>query len=167
MTQTQDNSLFEKAYDPILQAAGILGLVVVVILFSRIVDATGIIEVGQKFPWLTAASFMLFFSVANSFVSLSSKNLNAYWTRSILSFVGLAGATALTAYLFSSIPISEAGSYRWIYIVVTFGYLVFLSMMGFMKRIVEFAQREEWNQPRIRTRKPGRSKKQSPREKRS
>lgn len=37
--------------------------------------------------------------------------------------------------------------------VVTFGYLVFLSIVGFIKRIVEFAQREEWNQPRPRNRK--------------
>lgn len=39
-------------------------------------------------------------------------------------------------------------TYRWIYIVVTFGFLVFLSMVNFMKKIVEFAEKEEWNQPR-------------------
>ena len=45
---------------------------------------------------------------------------------------------------------SEAGSYRWIYIVVAIGYLVFLSLMAMLRKIVEFAQREEWNHPRIR-----------------
>lgn len=167
MIQAEDQSFFTKAYNPILQATIVLGAAIVVILCSRVVQATGLMEVGERFPWMTAASFMLFFSVFNSVFSLSAKDLNAYWTKSMLCFVGLALATGLVAYLFSSLPISEAGSYRWIYIVVTIGYLVFMSMMGFMKQIVEFAQREEWNQPRIRRRKPTNRKKQSPGEKRS
>ncbi|MGK0452465.1 MAG: hypothetical protein ACJAXE_003142, partial [Neolewinella sp.] len=43
--------------------------------------------------------------------------------------------------------------YKWIYFVVTFGYLVFLSMIAFMKKIVEFAQKEEWNRPKLRQKK--------------
>ena len=76
--------------------------------------------------------------------------MSKYWGRSIYSFMGLALGSGLTAYLFSSLTISEAGSYRWIYVVLTVGYLVFLSIVTFMRRIVEFAQKEEWNHPRIR-----------------
>ena len=46
--------------------------------------------------------------------------------------------------------ITEAGSYPWIFIVVSFGYLVFLSLMAVLRTVVDFAQREEWTQPRIR-----------------
>ena len=45
---------------------------------------------------------------------------------------------------------NEAGPYKWIYIVVTIGYLVFLCILSAMRKIVDFAQREEWNQPRLR-----------------
>ena len=141
---------YEKAYNPFLQAAIILGGMVAVVILSKLVNSTGLLDVGPKFAWMSAASFMLFFAVFNSVFSLSSENLNRYWGRSIIAFLGVAALMAGAAYLFSGMTIDEAGSYRWIFFVVTFGYLVFLSIMGLMKNIVEFAQREEWNHPRIR-----------------
>jgi len=145
-----DDSFFSKAYNPMLQAGIALGMGILFMIVAKLIRLTGLIEIGERFPWLTAASFMLCFALFNSVFSLSSKNLAKYWGRSIMSFMGLAVASGLMAYLFSSIPIREAGSYPWIYVVLTFGYLIFLSMMASMKKIVEFAQREEWNQPRIR-----------------
>jgi hypothetical protein len=150
MNTYADDSFFNKAYNPVLQAGLVFVAALVVILGSKVVQATGLIEVGQRFPWMTAASFMLLFAVFNSIFSVSAKNLQKYWGRSIFCFMGLAAANGLLAWLFSSLTINEAGSYRWIYVVVTFGYLVFLSMMGFLKSIVEFAEREEWQHPRIR-----------------
>lgn len=144
------HSFFEKAYNPVLQAAVIFGAGIVVTLMAKLVHLTGLIDVPQRFPWMSAAAFMLFFAMFNSIFSLSSKNMTQYWGRSIYSFLGLAVASGFMAYLLSSLSISEAGSYRWIYFVLTIGYLVFLSMMATLKRIVEFAQKEEWNHPRIR-----------------
>jgi len=50
----------------------------------------------------------------------------------------------------SGVAIGKAESYRWIFIVVSFGFLVFLSMINFMKKIVKFAEQEDWTQPRRR-----------------
>ncbi|MFK7933403.1 MAG: hypothetical protein AB8G22_07825 [Saprospiraceae bacterium] len=144
------SDFYEKAYNPFLQAGIILAGMITVVILSKLVNSTGLLDVGPKFAWMSAASFMLFFAVFNSVFSLSSKNLNRYWGRSIMAFMGLAAVMAGAAYLFSGMTIDEAGSYRWIFFVVTFGYLVFLSIMGAMKNIVEFAQKEEWNHPRIR-----------------
>ncbi|MEO0779409.1 MAG: hypothetical protein AAF146_22810, partial [Bacteroidota bacterium] len=90
----------------------------------------------------------LFFALINSLSSLSAEDLNKYWGRSMLAFAALAVASGLTAYGLSSLSINEAGSYRWIFIVLTFGYLVFLSIIGLMKNIVEFAEREDWQSPK-------------------
>jgi hypothetical protein len=144
------NSFYYKAYNPVLQAGIVLSAVLAVMIGGALVKATGLITVGERFPWLTAASFMLFFAMFNSIFSLSAKEMNQYWSRSMMSFMGLAIASGLLAWLFSSVSINHAGSYRWIYVVVTIGYLVFMSMMRMMKKIVEFAEREEWNQPRKR-----------------
>lgn len=101
---------------------------------------------------MIAASFMLLFAVANSMFSLGTANIRVYFGQSIYAYMGLAAASGLVAWLLSSLSINEAGSYRWIYLVVTIGYGVFLSMMIVLRAIVEFAQREEWNQPRRRQR---------------
>ena len=143
-------SLFDRAYNPILQAAITFGGVVCFVLIAKIVKFTGLMPVTDRFPWMAAAAFMLLFALFNSIFSLSSKNLMKYWGKSMYSFMGLAGAAGLFAYLTSSLTIGQAGSYKWIYVVVTIGYLIFLSMMAFLKNIVEFAQKEEWNHPRLR-----------------
>jgi len=108
------------------------------------------LSVSDRFPWMTAAAFILFFAMFNSIFSLASDDMGKYWGRSILAYAGLVLGSGLMAYLFSSIPIREAGSYRWIIIVLTFGYLVFMSIVRFMKNIVEFAEKEEWNSPKKR-----------------
>ncbi len=146
-------SVFTQAFNPYLQAATVLGAVLIVMIGGFLVKLTGLITVGDRFPWLTAASFMLFFAVFNSVFSLSAKEMNAYWSKSMFSFMGLAVLSGGLAYLFSAIAIQDAGSYTWIYVVVTIGYLVFMSMMRLMRNIVEFAEREEWNSPKMRSRK--------------
>ena len=146
-------SIYYKAYNPLHQALGIFALGVVVTLLAKVVNALGILEVGNRFPWMSAAAFLLVFALFNSISSLSAKDLNRYWTRSMLAYAGLAIVSALTAYALSSLSINEAGSYRWIFIVLTFGYLVFLSIIGLMKFIVEFAEKEDWRHPRKRKRK--------------
>lgn len=150
MDQSSNNSIFEKAFNPVLQAGTVLGTIFIVILGAKAFHVLDIMEMDPLFPWLTASSFILFFAMFNSIFSLSAKNLNKYWSRSIMSFMGLAVLAGFLAYLFSNVAIYDARSYQWIFLVLTVGYLIFLSMMGFMKRVVEFAQREEWNQPKKR-----------------
>lgn len=148
-----DTSIFESKIDPVHQAAGTL---VAIFIFSIIGLGIGSGTegvVGEKWPWLCAASFLLFFALFNAIMSATTNNLMKYWGRSIYSFAGLAATSGLLAWGLSGLSISNAGSYKWIYFVVTFGYLVFLSMIAFMKQIVEFAQKEEWNKPKLRQKK--------------
>jgi hypothetical protein len=146
-------SIFERRVDPLIQAAVILGLVFVVDIFSVIVAGTDTVGVSNRFPWLCAASFMLFFALFNAVLSASAPNTAKYWGRSIYCFMGLAVGAGLLAWAFSGLTIGEAGSYRWIYLVVTVGYLVFLGMIALIKNVVNFAQREEWNRPRLKNRR--------------
>lgn len=152
-TTDQKTSVFDRAYDPVIQAAVTLGAVIAFVLTAKLINLAGLMDIPQRFPWMTAASFMLLFAMGNSVFSLSSENMLKYWGRSIYSYLGLAVLSGVFAYFSSSMSIDEAGSYRWIYLVLTVGYLVFLGMMAFMRQIVDFAQKEEWNQPRIRRRK--------------
>lgn len=146
------SSSYRKLTNPFYQAAIVLAAIILFNVGAVFFRSVGM-EVEARFHWTIAASFLLFFAAGNSIASLLSDNMDKYWTRSILSFAGVAVLAGFTAYLFSSLSMKEAGPYKWIYIVLTVGYLVFLSLIGFMRKIVEFAQREEWNQPRIRKRK--------------
>ncbi|OAV45244.1 hypothetical protein [Lewinella sp. 4G2] len=148
-----ETSIFEKKIDPIYQAGGVL---LAVFLFQAVgtgVSASTEDVVNNRWAWLCAASFLLFYALFNAIMSATTKNILKYWGRSIYSFMGLALLSGLSAWAFSGVPIGEAGSYTWIFFVVTFGYLVFMSMIAIMKNVVEFAQKEEWNKPKMRSKK--------------
>ncbi|MEN0045914.1 MAG: hypothetical protein AAF806_02530 [Bacteroidota bacterium] len=150
---TTDDQFLERVCNPIFQAILMFSAGLVVTLIAKALGAAEVTEVGERFPWLCAASFMLMFAIFNSISSLAVKETNRYWGRAIMSFMGLAAASGLLAYLFSGLSIWEAGSYSWIYVVLSIGYLIFLGMMSFIKSVVSFAQKEEWNQPRIKDNK--------------
>lgn len=148
-----DNSIFSKDIDPYRQFVIVMAVFIVILLLSEIVDSTGISDIEAAFPWTLAASFLLFFSIFNSVYSLTAKDDNTYWTKSFFSFASMAALSGLIAYFMAGIPFEEIGAYKWIYFVITFVYLVFISIIGFMKRIVNFAQKEEWTKPMRRSKK--------------
>ncbi len=141
---------YKKIDSPVAQAVVVLSGALVLMLGGWLLTVSGIFPVEPLFAWSIAAAFMLLFALLNSLMSLRADSFLKYWGRSVYSYMGLALCTGLAAWLFSGIPLREAGTYRWIYIVVTIGFLVFLSMVNLMKKIVRFAEKEEWNEPRKR-----------------
>lgn len=104
----------------------------------------------QVVPWAIATAFMLFFAMLNSLQSLRADSFVKYWQASMYSYMLLAFGNAMIAWGFSGTSISDAESYKWIFLVVSIGFIVFLSMVNFMKVIVKFAEKEEWTEPRKR-----------------
>ncbi len=151
MQDKTNDPFMTKAKDPVNQATVVLGFIVVFIALTKIAIWTGAAEFKDYIPWIISASFLLFFAVLNSIFSLSSDDMNKYWIRSMISYSVLAIISGILAYLTSSVSFEEAGTIRWIFIVLTFVYLVFLSIVNFMKRIVSFAEREEWQAPKKRS----------------
>jgi hypothetical protein len=104
---------------------------------------TGLADISGQVFWIIAGTGILFFAMLNSVLSLSCKDMNQYWTRAIPTYAALMVLSGSLAYLFSAMTMQEAGTFRWIFMVLTFGYLLFLSMMRFMRKIVEIAQKED------------------------
>lgn len=158
----QDTSFLSRTYNPLLQGGVILGFSIVMMILGKVVSSLGIYTVGIRQPWMCAAAGMLLFAVFNSVFSLAAPKMSKYWGKSVYAFLVLTLGASLSAWFFSSITIGEAGSYRWIFIVVAIGYLIFISIMGFLRKIVEFAEREEWSQPRQRRKKKRQNKDNRP-----
>lgn len=139
--------------DPIIQGAIVLAGIAIVMLTAFIISKFSLNLITLRFYWLTTTAFLLFFAVFNSVSSLASNDGVKFWGRSMYSYMGLAICSGILAWLFSGISIFDAGSYSWLFKVVTFVYIVFMTLVRSMKTIVEFAQREEWNSPNIRKKK--------------
>lgn len=144
------HKLESRMIHPPVQAALILGISLAIMLIGWAFGAMGWGGTDKLFAWSIATALLLVFAMANSLFSIKAANFAQYWGRSMYSYIGLALANTFAAKVFSGVPMADAGSYRWIVIVVTVGFIVFLSLVNFVKRIVNFAEREEWNQPRKR-----------------
>jgi len=103
----------------------------------------GVLTENPHFPWLVSASMLLFFAIFNCVFSLNAPDANRYWLYSIISYVLLVIVAGCVAYIITGISIYDARSMKWMYFVFTFGYLVFLSIVNFMRIIVKLARRED------------------------
>lgn len=135
---------------PIVQATVVLALAVIIMTIVALVNLLYPKSFGTLVPWAIATAFMLFFAMMNSLLSLRADSFVQYWQKSMYSYMALALGTGLIAWAFSGVPIAEAESYRWIYLVISIGFIVFLTLVNLMKIIVKYAEKEEWNEPRNR-----------------
>ena len=136
-------AFMEKVRNPILQAVTVFTGVIGLMLILKIIIWSGSAAITNRAFWIIAGSAILFFALLNSIISLSVKDMSQYWTRSTICYTVLMISSGALAYIFSSMTITEAGSFKWIFMVLTFGYLLFLSVMRFMRKIVEIAQKED------------------------
>jgi len=143
----QRRLITQRLHSPFTQASVVLALILLFAFGGKLLQMAGT-DIEPRYFWNVSASFLLFFSLLNSLLSLLAKNTDNYWGKSILSYIALAILGGLAAKIFSSLSINQAGTYRWLYIVLTIGYLVFLSIIGLVRKIIEYAQQEEWKEPR-------------------
>lgn len=142
---SQSNSdLFSRMKTPPFQAACVGVLILVCAGILKILILThAMTDVNPILFWVIGGAGILFYSLMNSVISLAAGDMNRYWIFSTLSYVALAVSCAVMAYTFSGVAIDDAGSFRWIFTVLTFGYLLFLSLMRFLRKIVQVAQKED------------------------
>lgn len=138
-----DKSIFEYKISPFLQAGAVLLCILIFILVTKIFGSLGLAETDEGTPWLVACSMTFFFAIGNSILSLAADDQNKYWFHSILSFVLLAVLGGTMAYLFSGATVGEVDSYKWLYVVFTFGHILFLAIVRTMKRIVKIAKEQD------------------------
>jgi hypothetical protein len=137
------STFMDKALNPIFQAVVVLCISVTAMGVFFALKSSGIMDVDSRIFWVIGGATTLFFGLFNSVISLGAADMNVYWFRSTSSYTVLMVASGCLAYFFSGMTMTEAGSFKWIYMVLTFGYLLFLSIMRFMRKIVHIAQQED------------------------
>ncbi|HLF65852.1 MAG TPA: hypothetical protein VI603_18970 [Saprospiraceae bacterium] len=144
MKETRQNTIAAKiAAQPLFQAAIIFVLVAFLALIDRGSNVSGVGTSTQNSPWILMTACILFYALCSSILSLKAKQANRYWRDAILSFVLLMVASAATATVLSGQSMDEAGSFRWLFVVMSVGYLVFLTIVRLMKKIVDLAIRQD------------------------
>lgn len=132
----------KKEVSPIKQGLAIGAALLGFNLIAFIIQKSGL-SLGETISWEISLTLLLFFALANTMFFLNTKDKNKYWTYSIITYIVLLILSILIATLMSGFGINESGSIKWIYFVFSFGYLVFVSIIGMMRRIVEMAIKQD------------------------
>lgn len=146
------NFLYPNEYNAYKHAILVLVLGVIMMLLSLIIKSTGV-ELEETFIWMIVAACSLLFAGSCSIYAAFNKNFNQFLLHAVVSYLSLVVVMCFLAYFISKIPISKAGTYYKILMVVTFCFLVLLSLVNAVRAIIEYAQKEEWNHPKLRRRK--------------
>lgn len=143
MKWDQNKSIFEYKISPVKQAIAVLIVILLTTSIAKLAEVSGIFDPKQYFPWVVTFSFLLFFALANCLLSFSADDPNKYWTYSVLSYAGVAIIGGGIAYFFSGLTLNEAATFRWLFFVFTFGYVILLTIMRAMRKIVNYAQKQD------------------------
>ncbi|MBK8501918.1 MAG: hypothetical protein IPL46_06760 [Saprospiraceae bacterium] len=95
------------------------------------------------FHWVISMSVLLLFAFFNSVYLLKTKDARLYIRNSIYAFVILLVSTFGMAVGFSEEMSSNQMSVRWIFFTIIFSYFIFLTIAYFMRKIIEYAQRQD------------------------
>lgn len=140
---SQQVSIFTKQISPIVQAAVILSVCMVIVLIGKGLGLDTEGKFGNIFPWSMSASFLLLYVIFNSALSFSYANQNQYWMLSIFCFAGMMLIGGFFAYWVSGLSISEAKSMKTIYIIFTIGYVVLLTIVRSMRSILNIVLKQD------------------------
>ena len=94
-------------------------------------------------PWAITTAMLLCFIILNTLTVLRIGPDGPYLGRSAMVLVGLMTFGYLLSWGLSGRHIDEAGTFRWLWFVITFAWLVFFVIVRSVKRIVGIALRED------------------------
>lgn len=129
--------------NPIHQALLAASLIVLLVLADTLFPHNDeFLDEGYS-SWALATAVMLCFSLFNTILSLKFEKIITYWSRSALSLIALMVFSYAICYFISGKHIDEAGTFRWLWLVVIFTWLIFFTIARSMKRIVEIALKQD------------------------
>jgi len=135
-------SILTKEISPYKQGALALGLILLIDLFS-FASRNSNIEKFASTIWTNCIAMVLFFIIANALISINSSKAGIYIRDSIYTYIILCVSGALISYFISATPMDDAGSFKWLFIMLTMVYIVFLALMNTLKAIVALAKKQD------------------------
>jgi hypothetical protein len=136
-----DNSFFAKAMNPFIIAGIALVGAFLFMILGKFTNSIGVTQLSERFPYISAGSFLLLFAIYNAVFSLNSEDLNKYWLKSIGAYAVLVAGSVGLSYALSGLWMP--GTFGWIFSILTFGYLTFLSIMGMVKNLFNIVKKED------------------------
>ncbi len=128
---------------PLYQVLLVMAMTIVFSLVDKMMPHdTQLLEVNSG-SWIVGTSMILCFIILNSVVALRIEHIIPYWSISVVLYIVLLVFSYGWCYFLSGKNMDDAGSFRWLWLVLTLVYMVFFAIARSMKRIVDIANKQD------------------------
>lgn len=131
--------MYRKLINPIILSLLILGLIIVFSLINLLFES-GNDDSSVLAPYFISSSFALLYALINSIILINSDDANKFWRYSVVGFFIIIIGGLAFSFLMTGVHPLDTIIYYQIYVVIIFGYLVFMAIAGLMKKLLEWAQ---------------------------
>ncbi|HRI00924.1 MAG TPA: hypothetical protein PK006_07730 [Saprospiraceae bacterium] len=130
---------------PIYQGIASSLIALVIIVFILIGRWIKLLSPDPESIWMITTAILLFYILFNCLFSFQTKDKMEYYAQSIYTYVALIVSGILVAQFITGQTLFETDSHPWIIMVFSMVYLVFISILNLIRKIVEIALRQEKN----------------------
>jgi len=93
--------------------------------------------------WTLTTAMLLFYIIFNIALGMNQQHKLIYYRDSVYGYVFLVAIGIIVGKFISGISVFEAKTYSWIIFVFSLVYILFLSLVSLIRKIVEIALRQE------------------------
>lgn len=129
-----------KSFKPVYQGLLSLAVILVFDLFT-FVSTTELENKLAKGIWTNAVAMMLFFIIINCIIAMVNGGKGTYFRDSLYTYLGLGAISILLSGLISGASMDEAGSFRWLFVVITMSYIMFIAIINTIQFVVMWAEK--------------------------
>ncbi len=140
---TNHTNRLKRLRRPYLQAGIVALMVIVLTLVDAMLPHSEAIFEANTSSWIVATAMLLFFIILNSIVGLGVTNLLKYFSQSVVMYLILLVFCYGWCFLLSGKHIDDAGSFRWLWFVLTLVYMVFFVIVRSIRTIADAANRQD------------------------
>lgn len=138
----EEKSILRKDVHPFVQG----GLIITALLLLNLIAfsmRSGSDESASMLAWEVSLTLVLFFAFGNSIFFLNAKEKGKYWSYSISTYIVVCAIAIFLATSISGVGLRDSSSIKWIVSIFSFSYLIFISIIGMMRKIVEIAIKQD------------------------
>lgn len=134
-----ENSIFKLYIKPRYQALVIVALYVFILAVLKLLDLIEYKQLLVSYCWLFGTALLLFYIILNSIFSFAAADKITYFRNSIFTYVACLVIVVGLNTLISGKDVFEVDSYSWIHLVISLVYLVFITIINLLRKIVDMA----------------------------
>lgn len=138
-----NKSIFDHSFKPVYQGLMVVSIYIVLLLVILILKFIHWIELEPLDYWKFSTSLVLFYIMVSCIFCFTAKEKITYYRNALFTYAAIIFTFTGISNWFSGISLFQAESYSWILTVFSIIFIVMLTIINLVRKIVEIAIKQD------------------------